>query len=56
MPPLLIQSDEMERGALSDDDDFQDESTFTRRKPAAAREGVDRETAKVCAATGVCQH
>lgn len=46
----------MEGGALSDDDDFQDGSTFTRRKAAAASERVHLEGAKVCLATGVRTH
>lgn len=46
----------MEGGALSDDDDFQDESMFTHRKPAAASERVHRDKAKVCVATGVCRN
>lgn len=53
--PVLIQSDEMEGGALSDDD-FQDESLFTLRKPAATITRVHYEATKVCVATGVCQN
>lgn len=53
--PVLIQSDEMEGGALSDDDDFQDESLFTHRKLAGTIKGVHHEAAKVCVATGVCR-
>lgn len=51
---VLIQPAEVEGGALSDDDDFQDESMFTHREPAAASERVHRDKAKVCVATGVC--
>lgn len=54
--PLLIQSDEMEGGALSDDDDFQDESLFTHRKPAATIKRAHHVVTKVCVATGVCQN
>lgn len=53
--PLLIQSDEMEGGALSDDD-FQDESLLTHRKPAATIKRVHHVVTKVCVATGVCQN
>lgn len=53
--PLLIQSDEMEGGALSDED-FQDESLFTHRKPAATIKRVHHVVTKVCVATGVGQN
>lgn len=53
--PVLIQSDEMEGGALSDDD-FQDESLFMHRKSAATIKQVHHEATKVCAATGVCRN
>lgn len=46
--PVLIQPEEVAGGALSDDDDFQDESMFTYRKPAAASEPVHWEKPKVC--------
>lgn len=53
--PVLIQSDEMQGGALSDDD-FQDESLYTHRKPAATSKQVHPEATKVCAATRVCRN
>lgn len=53
--PVLIQSDAMEGGALSDDD-FQDESLFTHRKPAATVKRAHHEATKVCVATGSCRN
>lgn len=48
---LGFQSDEMEGGAVSDED-FQNRSVFTHRKPAVERQRVQNGKAKVCVATG----
>lgn len=46
-----LQSDETD-GRAASDEDFQNESVFGRRKPAAERQRVQQGKAKVCVATG----
>lgn len=48
---LGLQCDEMEGGAVSDED-FQNRSVLTNRKPAVERQRVQKGKAKVCVATG----